>query len=163
VGALFLILAVVIGLYLTKDDIAQVFASKPKAVEPEVAVEDVKTPEVAAPVASTAPQLPAVVDAVDAACPKADSSVTDYSVTEPSKSGNFVFIQAKVKQVVCVVDASGKSISQTIESGSNYTFTGKAPFTVLSNGFQQLSVFFQGRPVRPSNEKVRSVRLIEAK
>jgi DNA-binding XRE family transcriptional regulator len=163
IGALFLILAVVFGLYFTKDDIAQVFASKPKTLEPEAVAESVNPPEEVPPVASVTPPLSAVVDTVDPACPKVDSLVTDYSVTEPSKSGNFVFVQAKVKQVVCVVDASGQSIPQTIEAGSNYTFTGKAPFTVLSNGFQQLSVFYQGRPVRPSNTKVRSLRLIEAK
>jgi hypothetical protein len=47
--------------------------------------------------------------------------------------------------------------------GGSHTFTGKAPFTVLSSGLSNLVMFFQGRPVRYSNDQARSLRLEEGK
>jgi hypothetical protein len=52
---------------------------------------------------------------------------------------------------------------QSIEAGANYTFTGKAPFTVLTAGLGNLSIYFQGRPVRPNNEQAKTIKLEEAK
>jgi hypothetical protein len=89
--------------------------------------------------------------------------VAAVSVFEPNKPGNFVFIQSKIKQTVCVSDASGKVTVQSLDAGGSHTFTGRAPFTVLSSGLNNLNMFFQGRPVRLSNEQARSVRLEEGK
>ena len=162
--SIILVILVAGGLYLTKDEITQLVTPVPKpvplSVEEMPPAED-KPAEAAAPTATataTTPPLPS-----EAGCPKADASVAVYSVSEPSKAGNFVFIQAKTKQTICVVDASGKSSLQTIEAGGNHTFGGKAPFTVLSNGFGSLSIYFQGRPVRPANEQARTIRLEEVK
>ena len=82
-------------------------------------------------------------------------------VSEPTKPGNFVYVVTKSKQTVCVIDASGKSTMQTIDAGANHTFTGKAPFTVLTNGLSQVNVYFQGRPVKPASEQVRTLSLQE--
>ena len=160
-----LIILVAGGLYLTKDEIAQLVTPAPKPIplateEMPPATEDKPAEAGTATTAatSTTPPLPS-----EAGCPKADASVAAYSVTEPSKAGNFVFIHAKTKQTICVVDASGKSSLQTIEAGSNHTFGGKAPFTVLSNGLGSLNIYFQGRPVRPTNEQARTIRLEEVK
>lgn len=160
--SIILVILVAGGLYLTKDEITQLVTPAPKpvplSVEEMPPAED-KPAEAATPTATaTTPPLPS-----EAGCPKADASVAAYSVSEPSKAGNFVFIQAKTKQTICVVDASGKSSLQTIEAGGNHTFGGKAPFTVLSNGLGSLSIYFQGRPVRPANEQARTIRLEEVK
>jgi hypothetical protein len=95
-------------------------------------------------------------------CPKPDSGVTEQSVTEPNKPGNFVHVIVKSRQIVCVVDATGKSMMQSIEAGAGHTFGGKAPFTILTNGLAQTSVFFQGKIVRPINEQARTMRVKEA-
>jgi hypothetical protein len=68
----------------------------------------------------------------------------------------------KSRQIVCVVDATGKSMMQSIDVGPGHTFGGKAPFTILTNGLSQTSVFFQGRIVRPINEQARTMRVKEA-
>jgi CRISPR/Cas system CMR-associated protein Cmr5 small subunit len=88
--------------------------------------------------------------------------VTEQSVTEPGKPGNFVHVNVKSRQIVCVVDAAGKSMMQSIEAGTGHTFGGKAPFTILTNGLSQTSVYFQGKLVRPINEQARTMRVKEA-
>jgi hypothetical protein len=98
----------------------------------------------------------------DVSCPKPDASVTEQSVTEPSKPGNFVHVTVKSRQIVCVVDATGKSMMQSIEPGAGHTYGGKAPFTILTNGLAQTSVYFQGKLVRPINEQARTMRVKEA-
>lgn len=161
--SIILIILVAGGLYLTKDEITQLVTPAPKPVPlstEEIPPAEDKPAETLAPTtaATPTPPLPS-----EAGCPKADVSVGAYSVTEPSKAGNFVFIMAKTKQTICVVDASGKSSLQTIEAGSNHSFGGKAPFTVLSNGLGSLNIHFQGRLVRPANEQARTIRLEEVK
>jgi hypothetical protein len=50
---------------------------------------------------------------------------------------------------------------QSIEAGTGHTYGGKAPFTILSNGLSQTSVYFQGKLVRPNNEQARTMRVVE--
>jgi transcriptional regulator with XRE-family HTH domain len=185
-----LLILVAGGLYSSKDDIIALF--NPPAVEPQAVVvegaehQDPKeegsnpatpanpanpaTPAnpsapntalpVAASVAAVAP-LPS-----DVSCPKPDASVTEQSVTEPSKPGNFVHVYVESRQIVCVIDATGKSMMQSIEAGTSFgaghTFSGKAPFTILTNGLSQTAVFFQGKRIRPINEQARTMRVKEA-
>jgi transcriptional regulator with XRE-family HTH domain len=175
-----LIMMVAAGLFISKDMISSLINPKPlpaaSAIElvPENA--EVKpsegpvvvpatqpvapTPSVQAPAipTSTSPPLPS-----EAACPKPDATVAAVSVFEPNKPGNFVFIQTKIKQTICVSDASGKVTVVSLDVGGSHTFTGKAPFTVLSSGLSNLVMFFQGRPVRYSNDQARSLRLEEGK
>jgi cytoskeleton protein RodZ len=178
--SILLLLLVAGGLYSSKNDIIALF--NPPAAEPQPVVVDGAAPQdpkeeggnsanpanPASPVApSSATPAAANVAAVsplpsDVGCPKPDANVTEQSVTEPSKPGNFVHVVVKSRQIVCVVDATGKSMMQSIEPGAGHTFGGKAPFTVLTNGLSQASVYFQGRPVRPLNEQVRTIRVKEA-
>jgi hypothetical protein len=174
--SILLLILVAGGLYSSKDDIIAVF--NPPAAEPQPVVvegaepkEDGANPATPAnPANPSAPSsgVPAANVAVtsplpsDVGCPKPDASVSEQSVTEPTKPGNFVHVVVKSRQIVCVVDASGKSMMQSIEPGAGHTFGGKAPFTILTNGLSQTSVFFQGRPVRPINEQARTMRVKEA-
>jgi transcriptional regulator with XRE-family HTH domain len=178
--SILLLLMVAGGLYSSKDDIVALF--NPPAAEPQPVVVDGAEPKEdganpaapanpASPANPTAPSSAAPVGAnvattaplpSDVACPKPDAGVTEQAVTEPNKPGNFVHVTVKSRQIVCVVDASGKSMMQSIEPGAGHTFGGKAPFTILTNGLSQTSVFFQGKIVRPINEQARTMRVKEA-
>jgi len=175
---LLLIILVVAGIVLTKDQILEVFMPKPATpvevkLEGEAKPEDNNAAPQAAPNSGTTPAGPqsnspaTPVNTATAplpselSCPKADTNVVEVRITEPSKPGNFVYVQAKTKQVICVVDASGKNMMQTLEAGAAHTFPGRAPFTVLTQGLGQVQVYYQGRPVRAA-EQTRTVRLVEA-
>ena len=177
-----LLILVAGGLYSSKDDIIALF--NPPAAEPQPVVVDGAAPQdskedgansatpanPASPANSSAPSsvAPAATSVAavaplpsDVSCPKPDASVTEQSVIEPSKPGNFVHVNVESRQIVCVVDATGKSMMQSIEAGAGYTFGGKAPFTILTNGLSQTSVYFQGKRVRPINEQARTMRIKE--
>jgi transcriptional regulator with XRE-family HTH domain len=175
-----LLILVAVGLYSSKDEITALFVSPPQAPQALVAEggaeakpEEGTASSTAAANPSTTAPVPVPVPApapttsasaplpTDVSCPKADASIAEYSVSEPSKPGNFVYVQAKTRQIVCVVDATGKSSMQSIEAGGNHTFVGKAPFTVLTNGVSQTSIYFQGRPVKVSNDQAKTIRLKE--
>jgi transcriptional regulator with XRE-family HTH domain len=178
-----LLILVAGGLYSSKNEIIALF--NPPAAEPQAVVVEGAAPQdpkdegansnnsnnPANPASPSAPNssAPAAANVAavaplpsDVGCPKPDANVTEQSVTEPTKPGNFVHVIVKSRQIVCVVDATGKSMMQSIEPGPGHTFGGKAPFTVLTNGLSQTSVFFQGRPVRPINEQARTMRVKEA-
>jgi len=159
VGALVLIALVLVGLYITKDNIIELVQPTPEAPKVEAALEQVI--EEAKPETPVAPVASIASVAADTGCPKADATPTIYSVVDPTKPGNFVYVVTKSQQTVCVIDASGKSTMQTIDAGANHTFTGKAPFTVLTNGLSQVNVYFQGRPVKPASEQVKTLSLQE--
>jgi transcriptional regulator with XRE-family HTH domain len=171
-----LLILVAGGLYSSKDDIIALF--NPPVVEPQPVVVEGTDPATPAnpanpttPVnpsapSSAAPAAAASVAAVaplpsDVSCPKPDAMVTEQSVTEPRKPGNFVYVHVKVRQIVCVVDGIGKSMMRSIESDTGHTFGGKSPFTILTNGLSQTSVYFQGKLVRPINDQVRTMRVKE--
>lgn len=172
-----LLILVAVGLYSSKDEITALFVSPPQAPQALVAEGSAEAkPEegaatssataanqsATAPVPAPAPTTSASAPLpTDVSCPKADASIAEYSVSEPSKPGNFVYVQAKTRQIVCVVDATGKSSMQSIEAGGNHTFVGKAPFTVLTNGVSQTAIYFQGRPVKVSNDQAKTIRLKE--
>jgi transcriptional regulator with XRE-family HTH domain len=178
--SILLLVLVAGGLYSSKDDIIALF--NPPAAEPQPVVvegagpqEDGANPATPAnpanPANPSAPSSAAPVGAnvaataplpSDVACPKPDAGVAEQSVTEPNKPGNFVHVTVKSRQIVCVVDATGKSMMQSIEPGAGHTYGGKAPFTILTNGLAQTSVYFQGKLVRPINEQARTMRVKEA-
>ena len=181
-----LLILVAGGLYSSKDDITALF--KPPAAVPQAVVVEGAAPQdpkeeganPANPATPTSPASPgtpsapssaasaaASVAAVaplpsDVSCPKPDASVTEQSVTEPNKPGNFVHVIVRSRQIVCVMDATGKSMMQSIDAGAGHTFGGKAPFTILTNGLSQTSVYFQGKLVRPMSEQARTMRVKEA-
>jgi transcriptional regulator with XRE-family HTH domain len=187
--SILLLILVAGGLYSSKNDIIALFktpAAVPQAVVVEgAAPQDSKeeganpanpaspsnptnpvTPASPAAPSSAAPAVASVAAVApfpsDVGCPKPDANVAEQSVTEPSKPGNFVHVNVKSRQIVCVVDATGKSMMQSIEAGAGHTYGGKAPFTILTNGLSQTSVYFQGKLVRPINEQVRTMRVREA-
>ena len=157
-----LLLLVMAGLYITRADIVELFMDKPAPVaisaEPSEPTQEAIETSATTVAAVGVPPLPS-----EAGCPKSDATVLEYRVTEATKAADFVFIQSKSKQTICVIDATGKSNMQSMDVGSNYTFTGKAPFTVLTNGISQANIYFQGRPVRVSGDSVRSIKLQEVK
>ena len=176
VVSLFLIVLVAGGLFATKDEIAELINPQPLPLPmPEVSQVEAseEKPGDTAPVvvpATLSPSMSTVTPTTsipplpsEAGCPKADAVIASHSVFEPNKVGNFVFVQSKIKQTVCVSDVSGKVTVMALDAGASHTFTGKAPFTILSSGLSNLAMYFQGRPVRLSNEQARSIRLEEGK
>lgn len=118
------------------------------------AVEEVKpslptTAQAAAPAVSPvapATVIPAVV--VSTECPAVDVSAVTYKPDAPKKAGDMVYVQSKMAQTVCVVDASGKNQSKTLEPGVGASIYGKPPFKVLTAGLNQVDLYFQGAKVR---------------
>ena len=178
--SILLLILVAGGLYSSKDDIIALFS--PPALEPQPVVvegaepkEEGANPTPATPASPAAPSGVAPSSAVppaanvatvvpfpsDVSCPKSDASVSEQSVTEPTKPGNFVHVNVESRQIVCVVDTTGKSMMQSIDAGAGHTFGGKSPFTILTNGFSQIAVYFQGKRIRPLNEQARTMRVKE--
>jgi hypothetical protein len=116
-----------------------------------------------------APSAPAVekrpVDIADG-CPAPDASITTFKPTAPTKSGDFVYVVSKNKQVLCVKDGAGKIDRKVLDEAvapgvTSSSFYGKAPFLVMSNGLSQLDIFFQGQKVPSQNTELKSIVLQE--
>ena len=114
------------------------------------------TPSVLGPVVP----VPAAVTTaeVSTACP-AEEGIMSYKTESPRKAADMVFVQVKLKQVVCVSDASGKMQNKMIEPGTGASFYGKPPFKVLTGGIAQADIFFQGAKVRLTNPGIKTVVL----
>lgn len=108
------------------------------------------------PTAPTAP--PATTTEVSMACP-AEEAIISYKPEAPRKAGDMVYVQAKSKQVVCVIDISGKTQNKLLEPGVGASFYGKPPFKVLTPGLAEVDIFFQGAKVRPSNPNSKTIIL----
>jgi len=116
-----------------------------------------------------APTVPAVekppVEVADG-CPAPDASITTFKPSAPSKSGDFVYVVSKNKQVVCVKDSTGKIDRKVLDEPVSPAYTatsfyGKPPFLVMSNGLGQLDIFFQGQKVPSQNTELKSIALQE--
>lgn len=119
------------------------------------------TPPASAPTAvpPTPPApVPATTTEVSMACPAEEATIS-YKPEAPRKAGDMVYVQAKSKQVVCVIDASGKTQNKLLEPGVGASFYGKPPFKVLTPGLAEVDVFFQGAKVRPSNPNGKTIIL----
>ena len=92
------------------------------------------------------------------ACP-AEEGIISHKPEAPRKVADMVYVQAKSKQTVCVIDASGKTQNKLLESGVGTSFYGKPPFKVLTAGLSQVDVFFQGAKVRLSNPNSKTLIL----
>ncbi len=99
----------------------------------------------ASPVAAVAASPAAVVSTE---CPAVDAAAVTYKPDAPKKAGDMVYIQSKMAQTVCVIDALGKNQNKTLEPGVGASIYGKPPFKVLTLGLNQVDVFFQGAKVR---------------
>ncbi|MBU3551488.1 helix-turn-helix transcriptional regulator [Polynucleobacter sp. MWH-Berg-3C6] len=115
---------------------------------PAAPVEEAKP---AAPPAAVAPQAVAPAAAVSTECPAADAVIASYKPEAPKKAADLVYAQSKTAQTICVIDASGKTQTKTLESGIGASIYGKPPFKVLTLGLNQVDLYFQGAKVRTSN------------
>ncbi|QWD87488.1 helix-turn-helix domain-containing protein [Polynucleobacter paludilacus] len=128
-------------------------ASTPPETPAEASLQTNPSPIVAAAPIATVASSPAVE------CPVADASVASFRADAPKKSADMVYLVAKTPQVVCVLDATGKSQSKQLESGIGASVYGKAPLKVLTAGLTQVDLYFQGVKVRPSNPIANTIML----
>ena len=127
---------------------------------PEKMTETVPAPTTSTtpPAASSAAPSTALAIA-SAECPVADTNVASFKADAPKKSADMVYLVAKTPQVVCVLDATGKSQPKQLEPGIGASVYGKAPLKVLTAGLTQVDLYFQGVKVRPSNPIANTVML----
>ena len=91
-------------------------------------------------------------------CP-VEEGIISFKPEAPLKLADKVFVQTKAQQVICVIDASGKTQNKLVEPGVGASFYGKPPFKVLTAGLNQVDVFFQGAKVRLSNLNTKTLIL----
>lgn len=77
------------------------------------------------------------------------------------KAGDMVYVVSQVSQVLCVVDANGKSQVQRLEAGQGQSFYGQPPWQVVSSQLQQTQLYFQGWKVRLPAQAQDRVQLVE--
>jgi cytoskeleton protein RodZ len=108
------------------------------------------------PIAATV--VPVIASEALGACP-VEEGIISYKPEAPRKPADMVYVQAKSMQIVCVIDASGKTQNKLLEPGVSASFYGKPPFKVLTLGLNQVDVFFQGAKVRLSNPNTKTLIL----
>jgi transcriptional regulator with XRE-family HTH domain len=137
------------------------FADKPQEIilVKEEVIEPAPPPAVT-PVEPAPAVAPASVIAADipGACPP-EEGIVSYKPEIARKSGDMVYVQTKSQQVICVVDASGKTQNKLIEPGLGSSFYGKPPFKVLTAGLNQVDIYFQGAKVRLSDLNTKTLIL----
>ena len=94
-------------------------------------------------------------------CPAVDANQTTYRSPSPSKAGNMIYISTRIKQVVCVKDATGKLEKKSLDVNGSHSFFGKAPFVLMTSGLAQADIFFQGYKVRVEDQNAKSITLEE--
>jgi hypothetical protein len=94
-------------------------------------------------------------------CPPPDANQLTYRSPSPSKAGNMVYISTRIKQVVCVKDATGKLEKRALDVNGSHSFFGKAPFVLMTSGISQADIFFQGYKVRIDDQNANSIMLEE--
>ena len=145
----------------------------PEPVKEEIVVEQEVVPASPAPEstqdakpATAAPEAPAAAAPVVTAapvisteCPPADTAAVTYKPDAPKKAGDMVYLQSKTAQIVCVVDAAGKTQNKTLEPGVGVSVYGKPPLKVLTSGQSLVDMYFQGAKVRISNTAAKTIIL----
>ena len=151
---------------LVKEEI--VLVEQVPATSPADAPADSKAPLVAvsqepAPTPTAAPAVVAAAPASTATpsneCPPADAAAVSFKPEAPKKAGDMVYLQSKIAQTICVVDASGKTQNKTLEPGAGASFYGRPPLKVFTSGVAQVDIYYQGVKVRPSNSAAKSIIL----
>jgi hypothetical protein len=111
---------------------------------------------------ATVPAVAAVTPSTSSEnCPALDANQTTYRSPSPSKAGNMIYISTKIKQVVCVKDATGKLEKKSLDINGSHSFFGKAPFVLMTSGLAQADIFFQGYKVRVEDQNAKSITLEE--
>jgi hypothetical protein len=112
--------------------------------------------------ASETPPAPALLSAPSEQCPyKQEASLASYQSPNPSKRGDIVNIKSLIKQVICVVDNSGKQAVVNLESNTSYAFRGSSPFVVITQDLDSVEMYFQGWRVRSPSSGAKQIKLIE--
>ena len=71
------------------------------------------------------------------------------SVFEPRRPGNYVYFEAQQAVSICVRDAEQQVTTLDLPAGRGRTVRGSAPFEVLSDHFEGMRIFYQGKLVAP--------------
>ena len=124
--------------------VVEVVQEAPPA-SPTPSVEEAKP---VVPLAAATPQAVAPAAVVSSECPAVDSVINSYKPEAPKKAADLVYAQSKTAQTICVIDASGKTQTKTLEPGVGVSIFGKPPFKVLTLGLNQVDLYFQGAKVR---------------
>jgi transcriptional regulator with XRE-family HTH domain len=108
--------------------------------------------------ANAAPtSIPVVTSSIE--CPPADGMTVSFKADAAKKAGDMVYMQSKIAQIICVVDAAGKMQNKNFEPGAGASFYGKPPLRVLTSGVAQVDIYYQGVKVRPSNSAAKNIIL----
>lgn len=138
---------------------AQAPASTDTPVDPKSAP-TAGVPEPAAVAAApAAPASTAATPVPSTECPPAETAAVSYKPDAPKKAGDMVYLQSKTAQTVCVLDASGRMQSKTLEPGVGASIYGKPPLKVLTTGQAAVDMFYQGAKVRLSNTTAKTILL----
>jgi hypothetical protein len=131
--------------------IVNVAASDAAAVtEPSAPVAMLQPVEAAtepAPVASSAAASAASASGSSTCAFGADP--VRVSVFEPQKPGNYVYFEAQQAAQVCVKDAAQQTTVLDLSAGRGRTVRGTAPFEVVTERFDAVRIFYQGKMVAP--------------
>ena len=120
-----------------------------------------------APTVTTAPAVDKAPVVVADGCPTPDTSIATFKPTAPTKTGDFVYVVSKNKQVLCVKDSTGKIDRKVLDeavlpAATANSFYGKPPFLVISNGLEQLDIFFQGQKIPVQSQGAKTIQLEQA-
>jgi cytoskeleton protein RodZ len=172
---IFLLVSIAAAVAFSIVNLRPLFFPEAPKVEPALAQEPAPTaPEGEAPDSKSAPapapevvnpspaSVPAAVPAVaqtSSECPPADLAAVNYKPDSAKKAGDMVYLQSKIAQTVCVVDAGGKTQSKAMEPGIGASFYGKPPLKVMTSGLNQVDMYYQGSRVRLGNTVAKTVVL----
>jgi tol-pal system protein YbgF len=141
------------------------YPNSPAAAEAKILLGIAPTPIATPAIEKAAVEKPLVE--VAEGCPSPDASIATFKPTTPTKTGDFVYVVSKNKQVLCVKDSTGKIDRKVLDEAVSPAFTstlfyGKAPFLVMSNGLGQLDIFFQGQKIPMQGSAAKSIQLEES-
>lgn len=86
--------------------------------------------------------------AADPECPFGQDPLK-VSVFEPRRPGDYVYFEAQQPVSLCVRDAAQQITTLDLPAGRGRTIRGAAPFEVLSQHFEGMRIFYQGKLVAP--------------
>ena len=141
------------------------YPNSPAAAEAKVLLGIAPTPIATLAIEKAAVEKP--LAEVGDGCPSPDASIATFKPTAPTKTGDFVYVVSKNKQVLCVKDSTGKIDRKVLDEAVSpafisTSFYGKPPFLVMSNGLAQLDVFFQGQKMPAQGGAAKTVQLEES-
>jgi len=160
---LFLLLAIAAAVIFSVVNLRPLFFPEPVKEEVVIIQEVAQEPASADTPAEVKPAPAATSEpapvAVSTECPPADAAALNYKPEAPKKAGDMVYLQSKIAQTVCVVDATGKTQNKTLEPGVGVSIYGKPPLKVLTGDLNQVDLYYQGAKVRLGNTSSKTINL----